>query len=85
MSDCAVTCEWIGEHYDDVLVYFDYYDKREVAALKELLSRAGQWDAAFRVWRIHPGYAERLVADLRHLRYTVIEEWRARVRTNGAQ
>lgn len=42
MSDFAVTCEWIGEYYDDVLVYFDYH-KREVAAIRGLLSRAGHY------------------------------------------
>lgn len=38
MSDFDVTCEWIGEYYDDVLVYFEY-DKREVAAIRGLLSQ----------------------------------------------
>jgi hypothetical protein len=73
VSDFDVTCEWIGE-YDDVLVYFDYR-KREVAAIRGLLSQAGHWDATCKVWRIHPSYAERLIVGLPGLGYTVDGGW----------
>lgn len=62
--------ERIGEYYDDVLVSFEY-DKRAVAVIRALPRWAGRWDATSKVWRIHPGYAERLTADLRRLGYLV--------------
>lgn len=74
MSDFAVTCEWIGEYYDDLLVYFEY-DKREAAAIRGLLSQARHWDATCKVWRIHPSFAERLIVGLRGLGYTVDGGW----------
>jgi hypothetical protein len=61
-----------------VLVSF-HYDKGVVAAIKKLPPWAEYWDADSKVWRIHPGYAKRLVVTLRDLGYTVIE-----VTTNSA-
>jgi hypothetical protein len=71
-SDFDVTCEWIGEYYDDVLVSLKY-DKRAMRAIRALPDWARYWDSTCKVWRIHPGYAERLVVTLRDLGYTVIE------------
>jgi hypothetical protein len=47
------------------------YDKRAVFAIRALPPWARHWDATSKVWRIHPGYAERLAAALRGLGYTV--------------
>jgi hypothetical protein len=69
-EDLVVLFEHLGKYYDDVLVSFEY-DKCAVAAIKALPSGAGYWDATFKVWRIHPGYADRLAADLWSLGYTV--------------
>jgi hypothetical protein len=55
-----------------VLVYFEY-DKSVVAAIRKLPPGAGHWDATSKVWRVNPGYADRLVVTLRDLGYTVIE------------
>jgi hypothetical protein len=49
------------------------YDDSVVAAIGKLPPWAGQWDATSKVWRINPGYADRLVVTLRDLGYTVIE------------
>ena len=62
--------EYVGKYYDDVLVTLEY-DKRAVAAISALPQWAWSWDATSNVWRIHPGYAERLATNLRHLGYTV--------------
>jgi hypothetical protein len=62
--------EYVGQHYDDVLVTLEY-DKRVVAAIRALPRWARHWDATSNIWRIHPGYAERLAAALIHLGYTV--------------
>jgi hypothetical protein len=72
VRDFDVRFEWIGEYYDDVLVTHEY-DERAVKATRALMTGAGYWDAYFKVWRIHPGYADRLVVTLRDLGYTVIE------------
>jgi Helix-turn-helix domain len=66
--------EHVGEYYDDVLVSFEY-NKRTVAAIRALPPGAGYWDPTFKVWRVHPGYAERLAAALIHLGYTVCGRW----------
>jgi hypothetical protein len=68
----VVCFEHLGEYYDDVLVSLEY-DKLVVAAISALPVWAGRWDTNFKVWRIHPGYADRLAADLRHLGYTVVD------------
>jgi hypothetical protein len=62
--------EHLGEYYDDVLVSFEY-DEPAVAAIGALRSWDGWWDADFKIWRVNPGYAERLAAELRSLGYTV--------------
>jgi len=62
--------ERIGEYYDDVLISFED-DGPAVAAIRALPLWAGWWDADFQVWRIHPGYADRLAAALQDLGYTV--------------
>jgi hypothetical protein len=74
-SEKFVVCfEHLGEYYDDVLVTLEY-DKRAVTAIRELIRElppwAGRWDTDFKVWRIHPGYADRLAADLKQLGYTI--------------
>jgi len=74
VSDFDVTCEWIGEYYDDVLVSFEY-DKGVVTDIRGLPSWAGYRDATCKVWRIHPSYAERLIVGLRGLGYTVDGGW----------
>jgi hypothetical protein len=66
----AVLMEHLGEYYDDVLVSLKY-DKRAVTTIRALPPWARHWDATSKVWCIHPGYAERLAADLRRLGYTV--------------
>jgi hypothetical protein len=71
-ENLTVWFEHLGEYFDDVLVTHEY-DERAVKATRALLTGAGYWDADFKVWRIHPGYAERLVVTLRDLGYTVIE------------
>ena len=63
--------ERVGEYYDDVLLTFRQFDQRAVDAIKALPSWARDWDAAAGVWRVHPGYADRLAASLQHLGYTV--------------
>jgi hypothetical protein len=74
-EDFVVLFEHLGEYYDDVLVSFRY-NQRIVAAIRALPSGAGYWDATFKVWRIHPGYAERLATALRGLGYTPDERVR---------
>jgi hypothetical protein len=66
--------ERIGKHFDDVLVTLKY-EKPAVAAIRAVPSWTRWWDATSKVWRIHPGYAERLAADFGHLGYTVYGEW----------
>jgi hypothetical protein len=66
----TVWFEHLGEYHDDVLVSLAH-DEPAVAATRALLSWTGWWDADFQVWRVNPGYAERLAADLRDLGYTV--------------
>jgi hypothetical protein len=65
-----VRFERLGQYYDDVLFTLEY-DKRAVAAIRALPQWARYWDATSNVWRIHPGYSERLAVDLRHFGYTV--------------
>jgi hypothetical protein len=62
--------EYVGLDYDDVLVTLEY-DERAVAAIRALPRWARRWDGSAKVWRIHPGYSERLAVDLRHCGYTV--------------
>jgi hypothetical protein len=66
--------EHVGEYFDDVLVTLEY-NERAVAAIRALPQWAWHWDATSNVWRIHPGYAERLAASLRSLGYTVGGGW----------
>lgn len=73
LSDVDVRFEWIGEYYDDVLVYFEYDMGVGVAAIRKLPPWAAHWNATSKVWRINPGYTDWLVATLRDLGYTVIE------------
>jgi|SRR5271163_2668562 len=75
-ENVAIWFEHLGEYYDDVLVSLKKYDKRAVAAIRAF-SPWAQWDATAKVWRIHPGYAERLAADLQSLGYTVGGGWRS--------
>jgi hypothetical protein len=65
-----VCFEHVGEYYDDVLVTPEY-DDRAVAAIRALPVWARRWDTTSNMWCIHPGYAERLAVDLRHIGYTV--------------
>jgi Helix-turn-helix domain len=78
LENVAVWYERLGDNFDDVLVSVKY-DKRAVSAIRMLLEAlpewAGWWDADSKVWRIHPGYAERLAASLRRLGYTVGGGW----------
>jgi hypothetical protein len=69
-ENLTVWFEHLGEYYDDVLVSFEY-DEPAVAAISALLSWDGWWDVDFQVWRVNPGYADRLAAALRDLGYTV--------------
>jgi hypothetical protein len=62
--------EHVGEYYDDVLVSLKY-DERAVTAIRALPSWARGWDATFKLWRIHSGYAGPLATDLQSLGYTV--------------
>jgi len=70
-ENSTVLFEHLGEYFDDVLVSLKY-DKRAVSTIRAFPPSAGYWDTTFKVWRIHPGYAERLAADLRRLGYTVV-------------
>ncbi|WP_131812139.1 hypothetical protein [Mycobacterium mantenii] len=80
--------EHIGEYFDDVLVspIYGARSERAVAAINALPSWARRWDAAFEVWRIHPGYADRLAINLSRLGFTVGDgngRWSSR--RNGAR
>ena len=82
-ENLVVWYERIGEYYDDVLVTLEY-DERAVAAIRALPHWAQHWDATSNVWRIHPGYARRLVAALRQLGYTVCGGWSSMESQTGA-
>ena len=70
VSNYAVWFEHVGEYFDDVLVTLKC-NRRAAKAIRALPRWAGHWDAASRVWRIHPGYADRLADDLLGLGYSV--------------
>src|SRR3954451_19546405 len=69
-ENLAVLFEHLGEYYDDVLVSLKY-DKRAVTAIRALPLSDRRWDATSKVWRVHPGCAEKLAATLWRLGYTV--------------
>ncbi len=73
-KNLKVCFEHIGEYYDDVLVTLEC-DERAVAAIRALPHWAQHWDATSKVWRIHPGYAERLADDLESLGCSVGGGW----------
>ncbi|WP_096287297.1 hypothetical protein [Mycobacterium ahvazicum] len=56
-----------------MLVNFEYNDEPAVVAIVALPVWARWWDSAFKTWRIHPGYADRLAACLRSRGYVVVE------------
>jgi len=66
-----IVIERIGQHYDDVLVYFRY-DARAVEIIKRFPEWARNWDAEADVWRVHPGIAPRLAEILTTMGYNVI-------------
>jgi hypothetical protein len=72
-QDFEVLFERLGHDYDDVLINVEHNDEPAVAAIVALPLWARWWDSTFKTWRIHPGYAQRLAANLRSLGYTVVE------------
>ncbi|MGO9382397.1 MAG: hypothetical protein ACLP4W_09940 [Mycobacterium sp.] len=54
---CAVLFEVMGRDCEDVLVFLQRFDATAVAVIRTLPAWARHWDAATRVWYIHPGVA----------------------------
>ena len=73
-SENVVVFERLGQYYDDVRVRLEY-DKPAVTAIRALPDWARHWDEESGVWRIHPGYAERLADVLSSLGYTIGGRW----------
>jgi hypothetical protein len=67
LTDQTVVVERIGRHYDDAVLSFSGFHAASVAMLKGLPPWARHWDAECGVWRIHPGYADRVAESLRRL------------------